>query len=241
MIRIFPACTAMAMVALCALAPDSGYAGPVGEAQFQARENALRTPILVPVDVPFDEAEASAALLQGNAQVAGALYYALTASGDDDVMFSPRYHKAVANTTVALFPMYSHMRRYAEMMADYEDQITGVFSGSRQHKIIGPDPRVVEYSFEAKTDEFGNFSFHDIKPGKYVLHVPPVTANGTYTANAVIGHTGNLEHTAPRQFAYRTPLYLEQVVEIKEGNNEIEARMRARPSWFHQYAGYGEP
>jgi len=221
-------------LACALLSSGPARAGVVAQAQERARQAALHTPLMVDVDEPFNEQEARAMMAPGNARVVGAVYSALTRDGQDDVMLAPRISAPVSEAQVVLVPMTRHMRRYAQMYTEYAERMTSFSGSGGQQQTIRFHGDAARYMHVTVADRFGNFRFDHLKPGPYWLVVLPVVASGTYNQNVVVGHTGNYEHTQTQQFGWQTRLYLEKMVEVSEGENEVEARMRAMPAWYHQ-------
>lgn len=240
--------TTLAVGALFGVLTLSGcISNPVQQAQSNARAADRRTPVDVDVDVPFEVREAQALMSGGRAQVVGAVYSELSRTGEDTLLTAK--HRAFApDTEVRLYPMTAHMRRYVELFQDYSgtsrntapgtprgDYLKVFHGGHTQHKRFLFDPLVDKYAYVTRTDRHGNFRFRNLRTGQYRLVVAKVIARGSYTGDVVVGYTGKLEHTATRTFGWTRELYLDTVIDVNAGENEVPAEVILMPDWYHQY------
>lgn len=163
-------------VVLCVLLSLVGCASalhgdPVERADRQAKAYAPRVP-----KTPFDEESAKAALAKGNVEIKSVLVNCY-GRGIGCIQGSV----PVPNTKVYLFPYTPYVKESIEMQAKLRADMK---KDPRAAKIeLHFDPRLLKYSIAATTDEYGRYSFKNLKPGQYYL-----------LSDMVVGHRTVVEH-----------------------------------------------
>jgi hypothetical protein len=163
-------------VVLCVLLSLVGCASalhgdPVERADRQAKAYAPRVP-----KTPFDEALAKSALAKGNVEIKSVLVNCY-GRGIGCIEGS----LPVPHTKVHLFPYTPYVKESIEMQAKLRADIK---KDPRAAKIeLHFDPRLSKYSLVATTDEYGRYSFKNLKPGQYYL-----------LSDMVVGHRTVVRH-----------------------------------------------
>lgn len=98
----------------------------------------------------FDEEDAKNRLQEGNSTIRGVLFHA-----EGSIITKTKYYGK--KQTVVLFPYTSYFSEWYNLK----------YQNPRANIILRPE--VFRYRLEAQTDEYGNFTFNKMKPGKYYL------------------------------------------------------------------------
>lgn len=147
------------------------HGDPVERADRQAKAYAPRAP-----KTAFDETLAKNALAKGNVEIKSVLVNCY-GRGIGCIEGSV----PVPNTKVHLFPYTPYVQESIEMQAKLRKDMK---RDPRAAKIeLHFDPRLLKYSMVATTDEYGRYTFKNLKPGKYYL-----------LSDMVVGHRTVVEH-----------------------------------------------
>lgn len=234
----------LAIVGLSLLGLLAACSSPMQVAQEQELRNRLNTPLKVPVGVPFNEAQAKAAMAYGNTNLNGVLYHKLEFRGRNvfDGPLTLRSPNFLAGVTLVLYPVTDHLlelNRLEEENAKAFKRSGGnrvaFFSGIQLKHFI-PDPLLYKYSMQTKTDKFGKYTFEKLKPGKYFIIAidqdisssgyEDVRSGTSYVSNGYYG--ANVAHYTTREFTVRSRVGYSEMVEIAPGQTQlsVESRMR---------------
>lgn len=175
---------------------------PVGRADRLANALAPRTP-----KSPFDENLTKVALKPGNVEIKSVLV-----SCYGRAIGCMQGSIPVVGANVYLYPYTPYLEEYLAMQKKLKADIKRHRDYSAVKIVI--DPKFTEYRRTARTDDFGRYSFKDVKPGKYYI----VSAR-------VIGHRTVVKHyydefgfDHPRQEDAPAELEFDSVVDITQAS-----------------------
>lgn len=219
-------------------------ASPSEIAEREAERNRLNTPMQVKVTVPFNEAQAKAAMAYGNTNLNGVLYHKLEFRGRvvHDGALTLRSPHLLEGVTMLLYPVTEHLlelNRLEEENAKAFKRSRGnrvaFFSGVQLKHFI-PDPLMYKYSLKTKTDKYGKYTFEKLRPGKYFVIAidQSISSSGyedvrtgtSYVSNGYYG--ANVAHYTTREFTVRSRVGYNEIVEVTAGQGQLalESRMR---------------
>lgn len=199
-----------ALVGLASCATISG--DPVYRADRKAQALAPRAPKTV-----FDEAQAKNALKPGNVEIKSVLVHCY-GRGIGCIEGS----LPVTNTNVYLYPYTPYLQEYLEMSKKLKADRAKHKDYNAVEIIV--DPKLKQYGLATKTDQYGRYSFNNIKPGKYYIETENTTGHRT-----VVGHFYDeygVDH--PRQVDSPADLEFNTIVDITQtaGVYKFESKMK---------------
>lgn len=220
-------------------------ASPLEVAEKEAERNRLNTPVKVNVSVPFNEAQAKAAMAYGNIAIKGVLYHKLEFRGRNvsDGPLTMRSAVFLDGVTVLLYPLTDHLLELNKL----EEENNNAYKKSAKNRFHGllegvqlkhfiPDPLMYKYAIKTKTDKYGKYSFEKLKPGKYFIVAmdqdisssgyEDVRSGSSYITNGYYG--ANATHYTTREFTVRSAVRYSETVELKSDQKQVilESRMR---------------
>ncbi|MDI9257891.1 hypothetical protein [Flavobacterium sedimenticola] len=182
---------------------------PMAEANRKANKNEK---IALYPETKFDEALAKNQLAKGKSTIKGVLFAKTSiaiASGRD----------YGANLKIDLFPVTPYFMDWYQLRDKKENKKTAVYMSDQAYAM----------RLETKTDEFGRFTFSEMKPGKYFLQAFMSTTKA-YNQQVPVGTGSNGYGTTTY---YQTQRYLktknhriEKFVEITKEGEVIEISLR---------------
>lgn len=202
-------------ILLCVLLGFSSCAtlngDPVDRADKKAIALAPRTPKTV-----FDEALAKNALKAGNVEIKSVLVNCY-GRGIGCIEGS----LPVTNTAVFLYPYTPYLQEYIEMTKKLK-------ADRARHKDYNAvevlvDPKLKQYGLATKTDQYGRYSFKNVKPGKYYIETENAVGHRT-----VVGHFyDDYGYDHPRQVDSPADLEFNTIVDITQtsGIYKFESKM----------------
>ncbi len=237
--RLGTACTLAILLALAGCASSA-----VNTADRQAEAAAKGKTLRVPVTVPVDRMQARAAMEKGAVTIRGALYYRTTISGREDGWPPSVQPRPAANVRVTLLPATPHIVEYHKLVKDQASKMLNWWTGP-ENSLLNPQPQALMYvpasaaleqSIETTSDEFGRYSFSNLKPGRYYIEALSLL-RGTYNRDVAVGsstyrdsrgRTGTADHTKLESISYKRHLAFREVVEvgISQGTLEVDSRLR---------------
>lgn len=119
-------------------------------ANAQYKQQERKIPLKMPKQV-FDEAAAKDALEPGSATLTGVVRLTL----DNKRIVVGR------NTTVDLYPMTPYFEEWYKLKKK---------ENVRKNKLVGMDSLAAKYRVYCETNNDGDFTFPNLKPGKYILY-----------------------------------------------------------------------
>lgn len=122
-------------------------------------------PMVFRPTTPFDPTLADAAMAPGNSSVRGILFHKIGAQCGRGFLLKPK--PADQGIAISLFPVTPHLTDYIQLLEAH--RYKRLYSPKSTPKILAYDPRLPQYSLAAKTDEYGRFEFHRLRPGRYWL------------------------------------------------------------------------
>lgn len=189
------------------------------------------------IKTAFDETATKNAMEIGQANIQGTLYSKTYYWGEDTPKFGG-YYKAepiyASKHKVFLYPYTPYMEEYLRLSKKVRNH-----RGNKKQEVI-LDDRVYKYSVYTVTDEYGRFTFPNMKPGKYIIYSEKMlsgTVNKSYdTGGRTIQQdpyngTTITRHMELRPSNWQALATCEQIVEIKPNVQSInvDARLRLNP------------
>ncbi len=170
--------------------------------------------------VYFDQQDAQDSLKPGSSSIRGVAYY-------NDPMGTGTYFARGA--AVILLP-------YSDYFAEWLN-LTNKYKNSKHNVYMHPD--VITYRRETTTDDYGNFSFEKLKPGKYYIETIV-----NYKSAALASERTGTVHTVGYGYAYSTPIYnyysyqyaaqkkASKIIEINQPNQMVDVKLKPRGPQF---------
>ncbi len=230
--KSIPVCAALLML----LATHSAVQAKSSKLEAADKNAALDVPEYYGPTTAFDPEEAKAKLAEGDGTIRGFLYHTLNGAGRSGSMYIPGGPaQAVKGIKVYLYPATQHLIEWQKLFAKergikFEPPIVKVFQGRKRPRILKFDPRMQDYQLIATTDDYGRFTFDKMLPGTYYI-TAAADITGSYDGNEVVGHStaydaygipNSVEHTRPTTHSYSTPVFMDDFVTMKEGENKVE-------------------
>lgn len=233
------------LMGLLIAAALSGCASPMQQADNDANVRQVNTAVEEKVIVPFDEAQAKAAMQLGDSTIKGVLYHKVSMGGKNagsDPPLSIAPARFLTDVKVSLYPATAHLTELLRL--EKENRRSRAWSKTAQLKQYTPDERVFKYMLVAQTDASGRYFFKNMKPGRYyiVAQNQNVSSTGSETivdGVAVVSNgwgvpVGTVQQYRNQDFRVKTPVEYGEFVEIKSGQKELklESRMRFNSGHF---------
>jgi hypothetical protein len=204
-------------------------------------------PQKININTPFDAIQAKDALSKGNRKITGVLYHRLDITGRDERGWpaSPLIkNQPFKNASLSLFPESPAIVAFEKMffeqqsiMKKWYTNSPSIFNQQPQTKLFLLPPGVVDYGIEVKTDDFGRYTFNNLKPGRYYLYTAG-WKTGTYNKDVYAGSSqysdgtglygvqGTAHHTRAVPVNYKTYLVYSEFVDVTSGSAAIDSRMQ---------------
>jgi hypothetical protein len=167
---------------------------------------------------PFDTTEAKTALALGKGTIKG-----VAAIKPRDVSVLDRWHekKIYANKiTIMLFPVTPYLLEYLELRKK---------ENPKKLKFAYIDPNCLRYRLEAVTNSTGEFTFPNMKPGKYYLEaILPWQRSGSYnkyTGYADDGY-GRTNYYTPQYYVNNYNTLITKFVEVEKEGETVEIKLK---------------
>lgn len=183
-------------------------------------ENFLAQNILYP-QVWFNKNDAVKKLELGNTSITGEAF-----TRENSGVVGAKY-KPAKGTKVLLFPVTDYVMEYYNLRT------------ANENVAIVMSEEAFSYRVETTTDSDGNFTFKQMKPGKYMI-MCNLQFVGTASKNVEVGRTNyyngygaNIGSTPIYQsymYNYNGEHFLSKFVEVKEGEKIVEANLK--PKFF---------
>lgn len=171
--------------------------------------------------IKFDSIEAKNMLALGKGQIKGV---AFTRARDSKNFGLKTGDKIKANKIkITLFPVTSYFREYYALWSDKSK------NNPKKNTFVYLDPEAYRYRLEAITNSDGEFTFPDMKPGKYYLF-GSLAYTTTYTKQQYTGSGydgyGRIDYYTPYQTSKDTSEFLETFVEIKADGEVVNIKLK---------------
>jgi hypothetical protein len=219
----------------------------VQTAEKQANSASKSTPVHVNINVPFSVTDAKSALAKGNNSVSGVLYHRLTVSGREDNSWpqTPSIKNVpLRNNTVFLYPESAHtaeldklFKQQQKIMEKWYTSSPSPFNRQPQTKLFPLSADAQKYSLKTTTDQFGRYSFDNLKSGRYFVMATSWQA-GTYNKSVyagssevtdgtgIYGERATVDHTKLVPVNYKTYLAYIELVSASKAKTPVDSRMR---------------
>ncbi len=223
--------------AACLTTLLAACASPTQKAEKAAALEKADTPVKVMVTVPFNEAQARAAMQPGTHQISGVLFHKIANNagrntGSDPLLLG--HSKTMANVNIQLYPASDHLLEAARL--NMENSKARVRSKTVQLTHYVANPAVFNYMRKTTTNKHGLYVFDNLQPGRYFLQADTqevittgtetVEAGRTTVTNGLGIYAGTGVHTQTQNYRVKTTVDYEEVVEIKPGQTELKLESR---------------
>lgn len=193
-------------------------AAAVAFAQYKEPEKKDKTEIFRP-EIPFDSLLAKKMLAKGTAVIKGVAYTKQKHPLGYSVPFSPRI---LANKiTVILLPVTPYFEEWYRLRKDKEN--------IKRKRFVYLSDQAYRYRLEAVTNSDGEFTFPDMKPGKYFLQgMLDYTLKGKYNAYTGSGYNdygGRTDYYQQKEYYKNIQDRIETFVEVKENGEMVKVKL----------------
>ncbi|WP_412468685.1 hypothetical protein [Pedobacter sp. KLB.chiD] len=187
-------------------------------AQYKEPEKKDKAEIFRP-EMPFDSLLAKKMLAKGTAIIKGVAYTKQKHPLGYSVPFSPRI---LANKiTIVLLPVTPYFEEWYRLRKEKEN--------IKRKRFVYLSDRAFYYRLEAITNSDGEFTFPDMKPGKYFLQgMLDYTLRGTYNAYTGSGYNnygGRTDYYQQKEYYKNIQDRIETFVEIKENGEVVKVKL----------------
>ena len=218
--------------AIFAVVNNANAQSVLREMNDKAQQNEVK---IISPKLPFDEATTRNMLETGNINIQGVLYTRTASDGSDAPLLNGGA-KAVpaANQRVHLYPVTPYYEEFIGLVKKYR------FYRGKQKISIEPDIRVHELHYYAQTDEYGRFTFYNMKPGRYMIYADKqvrgsynemvATGRSVSDYNPYYGQVGVTKYENQIR-TWSATAYAEKMIELKPSDKvfEIDVRMLQNP------------
>ncbi|MFC1223351.1 carboxypeptidase-like regulatory domain-containing protein [Pedobacter sp. BG31] len=190
----------------------------VVNAQYKEPEKKDKAEIFRP-EMPFDSLLAKKMLAKGTAVIKGVAYTKQKHPLGYSVPFSPRI---LANKiTVVLLPVTPYFEEWYRLRKDKEN--------IKRKRFVYLSDQAYRYRLEAITNSDGEFTFPDMKPGKYFLQgMLDYTLRGTYNAYTGSGYNdygGRTDYYQKKEYFKNIQDRIETFVEVMENGEIVKVKL----------------
>lgn len=127
-------------------------------------------PIEYRPQTPFDQQQAALALEPGNGTIRGVLFHRLDDFGRYAV-FPPQPVTTMEGIDIYLYPVTQHLIEYQQLVEKHlRKRRVQLTAESRRPRQVILDDAALNYRKVARSDQYGRYTFTDLKPGKYLLY-----------------------------------------------------------------------
>jgi hypothetical protein len=200
---------------LCACLLMALACSPLKQADKMAKKNTKT--VLYP-EYSFDERSHKAALIKGTATIRGVLFTKQKQGmlGNKGLLAPKIYGQGVR---VTLFPATPYFMAWYNLRQKKENKRTVVYMSEQAFK----------YRIEATTDEYGRFTFEEMRPGKYFIQAFLTTVY-SHTADVQVGtgytsSGGSVAYFEKQNYNTRQHERLERFIEVKKDGEVVEVKL----------------
>lgn len=122
------------------------------------------------------------------------------------------------NTKIVLFPVTPYFEAWRELRRKKEGKKTYVYMSNEAYR----------FRLETTTDNYGNFTFTEMKPGRYFLQAivgwSTTHATNVYTGSGYNGY-GRTDYYTPQYYSVSHSDRIEEYVEIKESGEVVRVKL----------------
>lgn len=204
-------------------------------------------PQTIEINVPFDAAKAKAALAKGNRSISGVLYHRLDITGRDETGWpaSPLIkNQPFANVPIHLYPASEALEAYDKLLWDQHSTMKRWYTNPPSQLNRQPQTKkfllpagTTDFAIGTKTDQFGRYSFNNLKPGRYYVYAEG-WQSGTYNRDVYAGSSsysdgtglygvrGTVDHRKAVPVSFKTLLVYSAFVDVSSGSATQDSRLR---------------
>jgi len=181
-----------------------------------------QTEIITQPQTKFDSVIAKNMLAIGNGKITGV---AFTRARSDANFGLKSGKKIYANKIKAiLFPVTPYFNDYYVLWKDKTKH------NPKKNRFVYMEPAAYRYRIEAISNSSGEFTFPNMKPGKYYLYgtldYTTTFSGNEYTGSAYNGYGGRTDYYKPYEYYKNSSEFLELFVEVKSDGEEVKVKLR---------------
>jgi len=183
---------------------------------FTAITYAQRGPKVIYPEFAFDSLSAKDQLARGKGTIKGIAY----TKEKNSLGFSPLMAQKIyaTNTKIVLFPVTPYFDAWYQLRKKKEGKKTYVYMSNEAFR----------FRLETKTDSYGNFTFTEMKPGRYFLQAfvdwYTTQSRNVYTGSGYDGY-GRTDYYTPQYYNVNHSDRVEEFVEVKESGEIVEIKL----------------
>lgn len=193
-------------------------AGLHAAAQYKEPEKKDKIEAIYP-EVVFDSLQAKKMLSKGTAVIKGVAFTRQKHPLGYSVPLSPRI--LANNMTVVLLPVTPYFEDWYKLRKEKEN--------TRKRRFVYLSKDAYRYRLEAVTNSDGEFTFPDMKPGRYFLQgMLDYTLRGSYNAYTGTGYNnygGQTDYYQKKEYSKNIQDRIEEFVEIKENGEILKVKL----------------
>ncbi|MRX76315.1 hypothetical protein GJU39_09455 [Pedobacter petrophilus] len=184
-------------------------------AQYKEPEKKDKVEIFRP-EIAFDSLQAKKMLARGTATIKGKAF----TKPMNNIGFKSGRRIYANQIKVTLFPVTPYFEAWYQLRKDKESL--------RRRRYVYLSDDAYRYRLEAITNSNGEFTFPDMKPGKYFLQgFLGYTSNGTYNEYTGSGYSGygRTDYYQQKRYAVDHKDRIEEFIEVKENGEIVKVRL----------------
>ncbi|MDF2515228.1 MAG: putative lipoprotein [Sphingobacterium sp.] len=202
------------------------FFGPVLKAQYVEpekadKEAAIRkaSEVITMPTLKFDSLEAKNRLALGKGKIMGEAYTRQKNGYGMKILGKIKANKI----KVTLFPVTPYFEEYYKLWKDKSK------NNPKKNRYVYMDKNAYRFRLEAITNSDGEFTFPDMKPGKYYLYGSlDYTLNYNYNKYTGSGYNGygRIDYYAPDSYSRDFNEFLETFVEVKKEGEVVKVKLK---------------
>lgn len=182
-------------------------------------ENTAKETIYRPTS-KFDSIEAKNALAKGTSTIVGnTVIKQVLENGKRDY-----WNEKAGRMVVILVPLTPYFKEYYNLMHDKRK------NNPKKNRMVGMSEEAGKYNLQAVTNSDGQFTFPDMKPGKYYLfgyyHFSKNFQKSQYSGSGYNQYGGRTDYYTPTTTTYNYSDLLQATVEIKKDGQVVKTTLK---------------
>jgi hypothetical protein len=202
------------------------------------RQAEVAQPLVYRPETPFDPQQAAQAMAPGTATIRGVVFHRLDRFGNY-VLLPPNPVRTMEGIDVFLYPATPHMVEFMKLLDKhvYRKLKMPIVPQNRRPKQVFFDDAALDYRKVVKSDQYGRYTFTDLKPGRYIVYSAAyVTSNfnvsvpvGSSEISYGIYGTDNVTHYGLEERTRRTDIEYRNYIDIKSDGQVVEVESLFKP------------
>lgn len=175
-----------------------------------------KPPKIIYPEFAFDSLTAREQLKRGKGTIQGIAFTKAKNSFGVKPLLADRIY--ATNTRIVLFPVTPYFEAWRELRRKKESKKTYVYMSNEAYR----------FRLETMTDNYGNFTFTEMKPGRYFIQAivgwSTTRTTNVYTGSGYNGY-GRTDYYTPQYSSVSHSDRIEEYVEIKESGEVVKIKL----------------